>query len=212
MLRKLFKFIFVTGFLVFLLALAGGLFAGVFFYFRLTRDLPQITRVSDYHPKAVTTMHADDGTIIAELYEERRYPTPFKEIPKFVRNAFLAAEDANFYTHPGIDITSIVRAFWVNLRHNAPVQGGSTITQQIVKSLLLTREKTYERKAKEAILSYRLERELSKDDILSIYLNEVYLGSGAYGISAAARVHFHKELKELTLAEAAFLAGPSSKT
>lgn len=153
-------------------------------------------------------MLADDGTLVAELWDdERRYPIGFDEIPLVVRDAFLAAEDANFYRHPGIDFVSILRALWKNLLNQKTMQGASTITQQVVKSLLLSRERTYERKAKEAILSYRLEKALSKDDILSIYLNEIFLGQTAYGVKAAARVHFKKEPEKLSLAEAAYLAG-----
>ncbi|MCL4146371.1 UNVERIFIED_CONTAM: hypothetical protein GTU68_020467 [Idotea baltica] len=176
---------------------------------RLTRDLPQLEKISDYAPKAVTNVYAADGEelLIAELFDERRYPATLEEIPLNVRNAFLAAEDANFYSHPGIDVVSILRAVWVNLRSKRTRQGASTITQQVVKSLLLTRERTYERKAKEAILSYRIERQLSKDDIFQIYLNEIFLGNNAYGVKAAAKVHFNKELDELKLQEAAFLGG-----
>lgn len=211
MLRKFFKFFFIGSIIVGLLATAASLVAGMYFYIRLTRDLPKIERVSDYRPKAVTSVYADDGSLIAELFDERRYPVTFEEIPKVVQHAFLSAEDANFYNHPGIDVVSILRAMWVNLRSSKTRQGASTITQQIVKSLLLTREKTYERKAKEAILSYRLEAALTKDEILSIYLNEIFLGAGAYGVKAAARVHFRKELENLEIAEAAYLAGLPQK-
>ncbi|MCB0323574.1 MAG: PBP1A family penicillin-binding protein, partial [Bdellovibrionales bacterium] len=211
MVRKFVKFFFIISIIVGLLATAAGLLAGMYFYIRLTRDLPKIEQLSDYRPKAVTSLYADDGTLIAEVYDERRYPVTFDEIPERVRQAFLAAEDANFYRHPGIDIISILRAMWVNLRSKTTRQGASTITQQIVKSLLLSREKTYERKAKEAILSYRLEKALTKDEIFSIYLNEIFLGAGSYGVKAAARVHFRKELDQLTNAEAAYLAGLPQK-
>lgn len=208
MIRKFFKFCFVWGIILSLLLAIAGMVGGLYFYHQLTRDLPRIARLEDYRPKAVSTVYASDGkTPIAELYDERRYPADFNEIPDLMRKAFLAAEDANFYSHPGIDVVSILRALWVNLRKKGKMQGGSTITQQLVKRLLLSSEKTYERKAKEAILSYRLEQELSKDEIFSMYLNEIYLGSTAYGVKAAARVHFHKELGELNLAEIAYLAG-----
>lgn len=211
MLRRFFRSFFYVGVIVGLLATIIGVAGGIYFYLRLTRDLPQISNLNDYRPKAVTSIYSNDGTLIAELYEERRYPVPFEKIPLIVRQSFLAAEDANFYSHPGIEFISILRAFWVNLRKKSAKQGASTITQQIVKSLLLSREKTMERKAKEAILSYRLEKALSKDEILSIYLNEIYLGSGAYGVRAAAKVYFHKELDQLTTPEAAFLAGLPQK-
>ncbi|MFN8390361.1 MAG: PBP1A family penicillin-binding protein [Bdellovibrionota bacterium] len=209
MLRKLFRIVLLTGVLVGLIAGAGGLGVGFYYYFRLTRDLPQIESLKDYRPKAVTSIYSADGTLIAEAFDEngRRYPVEFKDIPPLIIHAFLAAEDANFYSHPGIDPVSILRAVIKNLMKKKVKQGASTITQQTVKSLLLSREKSFERKAKEAILSYRLEKYLTKDEILSIYLNEIYLGSGASGIRAAAKVHFHKELNQLTIGEAAFLAG-----
>jgi penicillin-binding protein 1A len=209
MLRKFFRFLFLSAVLVGLVGAIAGLGAGFYYYFRLTRDLPQIESLKDYRPKAVTSIYSADGTLIAEVFDEngRRYPVEFKDIPPLVRNAFLAAEDANFYNHPGIDPVSILRAMFKNVMQQKVKQGASTITQQTVKSLLLTREKKFERKAKEAILAYRLEKYLTKDEILAIYLNEIYLGSGASGIKAAAKVHFHKELSQLTIAEAAFLAG-----
>lgn len=207
MLTKVFRLVVLIGGLSIIAAVVGGGFFAFYTYNRLTRDLPKISRISDYEPKAVSTLHADDGTLIAEIFDEQRYPAKFEDIPLIVKQGFLAAEDANFYSHAGIDFVSIVRAVWKNLTSRESKQGASTITQQIVKSLLLSREKTYERKAKEAILSYRLEKALSKDEILWIYLNEIYLGSNAYGIAAAAKAHFHKELSELTISEAAYLAG-----
>ncbi len=197
-----------------LLGLVLGLIGtgvGYYAYKRISKDLPQIEKIGDYAPKSVTSIYSSDGTLIAETYEERRYPVELKDIPLLVRNAFLAAEDSNFYSHPGIDIISIFRAIWVNLRHKSTRQGASTITQQIVKSLVLTREKTFTRKVKEAILSYRLEKYLSKDEILTIYLNEVYLGETSYGVKAAAKVFFHKSLEDLTIAEAAFIAAMPQK-
>lgn len=207
MIRRFFRFIYISIALLTLLGIAVGLMATIYFYIEITRDLPKIEKLSDYQPKAATLLYAKDGTLIAEMSEEQRYPVKLDEVPMIVRNAFLAAEDAGFYRHVGIDFFGILRALWKNLKTNQPTQGASTITQQVVKSLLLTREKTYERKAKEAILSYRLERALSKNEIFEIYLNEIFLGSGAYGIKAAARAHFGKNLNELNVAEAAFLAG-----
>ena len=205
--KKLFKFILlISGISIFFIVIAGGLFA-LYTYNRLTGDLPQISKISDYEPKAVTTLTADDGTVLAEIFDEQRYPVSSDEIPDIVKNAFLAAEDSSFYEHAGIDFKGIIRAVWKNLRSKDSKQGASTITQQIVKSLLLTREKTYERKAKEAILSYRLEKALSKDEILWIYLNEIFLGSNAYGVKAAAKMHFATSLNELSIAQAAYLAG-----
>lgn len=208
MFRKFFKFIMVFTFVLGFIALCTGTAVGLYFYHRYTRDLPQIENLKDYQPKAVTSIYANDGTVIAEAYDEpcRRYPVNIKDIPLVIRHAFLAAEDADFYNHPGIDFVSILRAAYKNVVHGKVRQGASTITQQTVKSLLLTREKSIERKVKEAILSYRLERYLSKDEIFSIYLNEIFLGSAACGVKAAAKMHFHKKLEDITIAEAAFLA------
>ncbi|MCC6932525.1 MAG: PBP1A family penicillin-binding protein [Deltaproteobacteria bacterium] len=207
MLRKVAKIGFIIFSIFLLIVVALGGLGVAYFYIRITRDLPRIEKVSDYQPKAVSSIVADDGTLIAKAWEDFRLPVKFDEIPQAVKNAFLAAEDANFYKHPGIDLMSIMRAAYKNFRNKASKQGASTITQQIVKSLLLTREKTYERKLKEAILSYRIENALSKDEIFSIYLNEIFLGANAYGVKAAAWMHFRKELKDLSLGEIAFLAG-----
>lgn len=205
------RFLFAMSLIVFLMGLATGLTVGMYYYYRFTRDLPKLEKISDYRPNAVSSIYAVDGTLIGEAYEERRYPVPISEIPQVIKNAFLAAEDANFYQHPGIDVISIFRAAWVNFRQKSFAQGASTITQQVVKSLLLTKEKTFERKVKEAILAYKIEEALTKDEIFSIYLNEIYLGSHAYGIKAAAKVHFHKNLSDVTIAEAAFLAALPKK-
>ncbi|MEZ4754383.1 MAG: PBP1A family penicillin-binding protein [Bdellovibrionota bacterium] len=203
MLKKLLYFVLIVS-LLGGLAAAGMVFWG---YQYITRDLPQLSRIEDYQPPAVTKVVSDNGTPIAEFFEERRYPAKLREIPIYVRNAFLAAEDSSFYTHPGIDLLSIFRAFVKNLQQGGMKQGGSTITQQVVKNLLLSSEKKLERKVKEAILSYKLEQRFSKDDILEMYLNQIYFGNGAYGIKAAAKLYFHKELKDVSIAEAAMLAG-----
>lgn len=180
---------------------------GAWGYFYLTRDLPRLARIEDYQPPAVSRVFARDGTLIAEFFSEKRYPVKLAEVPDRVRKAFLAAEDASFYRHHGIDPVSIARAVFKNLQSGNAKQGASTITQQVVKNLLLTPEKSLVRKGKEAILSYRLERRFSKDEIFEIYLNQIFFGNGAYGIKAAGRIYFHKELPELTVAEAAMLAG-----
>ena len=201
------KKIFLIGFCLFLLALAAGSVFATWGYMRVTRDLPKLSSIQDYKPPAVTKVFSNNGTLIAEFYEERRYPVKISEVSKLIINAFLAAEDVNFYAHQGIDYTSILRAVWKNLQAGSARQGGSTITQQVVKNLLLTSERKFERKIKEAILSYRLEARFSKDEILEIYLNQIFFGNNAYGIKAAAQIYFHKELNEVTLAEAAILAG-----
>jgi penicillin-binding protein 1A len=211
MFRKFFKKMFGLFLLLGLIGATIGVFGAMFLYHKVTEDLPRIDQINDYQPEAVTSILAKDGTLIAEVFSERRYPVPFKVIPIRLRNAFLAAEDAGFYNHPGIDIRGIIRAIVVNLKTKEHTQGASTITQQLVKSLLLSREKTYTRKLKEAILSYRLEKALSKNEIFGIYLNQIYLGATAYGVKAAAQVYFHKEMKDLTIAEAAFIASMPKK-
>lgn len=200
------KLLFLTIFLLLVLGAAGAGFA-TWGYFYITRDLPKLSRIEDYRPSAVTRVLANDGTLIGEFFNQRRYPVKLDQIPELVRNAFIAAEDASFYSHKGVDPVSILRALWKNISTGSARQGGSTITQQVVKNLLLTPEKNIERKVKEAILSYRLENRFSKDEILEMYLNQIFFGNTAYGIRAAARLYFRKEPAELTLAEAAMLAG-----
>jgi penicillin-binding protein 1A len=203
MLRKFFALIITVSFSS---ACVVALFA-VWAYFYLTRDLPRLARIEDYQPPAVTRVLSRNGTLLAEFFSERRYPVKLVEVPDQVRKAFLAAEDASFYSHHGIDPVSIARAVYKNLQSGNVKQGASTITQQVVKNLLLTPEKSLVRKGKEAILSYRLERRFSKDEIFEIYLNQIFFGNAAYGIKAASRIYFHKEMPELTIAEAALLAG-----
>jgi penicillin-binding protein 1A len=186
--------------------LAGGAAAYVA-YREVSRDLPPVDQLLSYRPPVATRIYGDDGTLIGELYAERRYLVPLARVPQHVRLAFLAAEDADFYRHRGVDPLSIVRAFAANLVHHQVVQGGSTITQQVVKQLLLSPERSYERKLKELILALRLETKLSKDEILYLYLNQIYFGGGAYGVAAAAREFFDCEVDELTVAQAALLAG-----
>jgi penicillin-binding protein 1A len=186
-------------------ALAAGL--GLAVYFWAARDLPNFKRIADYRPPLATTVYTRDGQILGYLYHEKRFLARLEDMPPHLPRAFLAAEDKSFYEHEGIDLKAIVRAFIKNLKAGSTVQGGSTITQQIIKRMLLTSEKRYERKIKEAILAYRLENYLTKDEILTIYLNEIYLGSRAYGVEAAARVYFGKHVGELTLAESAIMAG-----
>jgi penicillin-binding protein 1A len=193
--------------ILFVLGAAAGLGGLYWAYNYFSRDLPDFTTIEDYKPDAVTSVYSSDGTLIGEFYKERRYPVSLSEIPEHVRKAFLASEDANFYEHPGIDVVSIVRALIKNIQTGKSLQGGSTITQQVVKNLLLTPEKRIERKVKEAILSYRLEKRLSKDDILEIYLNQIFFGNTAYGIRSAVELYYRKQLHEVTIAEAAMLAG-----
>lgn len=195
--------------------LAALLFCGLFFgilafiglYYHFVSDLPKISSLTDYRPPVVTTVYADDDRVIGEFYEQQRVVIPLSEMPKQLIDAFIAAEDSRFYKHPGIDFYSIVRAFFKNLKAGGVVQGGSTITQQVTKSFLLTPERSYQRKVKEAILAFRIDKQFTKDQILFLYLNQIYLGNGAYGVEAAAQKYFGKSARDLDLAECALLAG-----
>jgi penicillin-binding protein 1A len=176
-------------------------------YRDLTVTLPSVDQLTHYMTPAVTRVYADDGAVIGEFYLEKRYPISLERVPPMVQQAFLAAEDANFYYHPGVDFLGMLRAFLSNWNAGRKLQGGSTITQQVVKYLLLTPEKSYRRKLQEVILALRLERQLRKKEIFELYLNQIYLGSGAYGVEAAAREYFGKSANEISLAEAAMIAG-----
>lgn len=191
-----------------LLAVGATVSVGYILFTELDGQLPTVQGVVDYSPPIATQILARDGTIIGEFFNEKRYLVPFDRIPVHVRQAFIAAEDQSFYEHRGVDPMGITRAFVNNLAAGGrKVQGGSTITQQVVKSLLLSPQKSYERKIKEIILSFRVEQQLTKDEILALYLNHIYLGSSAHGIVAAAREYFGKDPADLTLPEAAMLAG-----
>ncbi len=178
---------------------------GLYFYF--SHDLPRIESLKDYSPALVTEVYASGGELIAEFSVEKRYMISMSDMAPVFIKAILAAEDDKFFEHKGIDIWGIFRAALKNIRSFEIKQGGSTITQQIIKSLLLTSERKFSRKIKEAILATRIEQYLTKQDILTLYLNQIYFGRGAYGIEAASRVYFGKSALHLTLPEAAFLAG-----
>ena len=199
----------LRNFLVFLVVIGcvSAAVAIALVYSELSSNLPPVEQLAQYRPAMATQILADDGSVVGEFFYEKRYVVPIERIPEHVRNAFIAAEDAGFYTHKGIDPLGIARAFLNNLAAGDTVQGGSTITQQVVKSLLLTPKRSYERKIKEVILSLQIEQQLSKDQILFLYLNHIYLGSGAYGVAAAAQEYFGTPIDELSLAEAALLAG-----
>lgn len=172
-------------------------------------ELPDHEGLANYAPPLTTRVHAGDGRILAEFKREHRLFVPIEQIPPLVRNAFLSAEDKGFYDHPGLDLQALIRAMVRNiegLSEGRRLVGGSTITQQVAKNFLLTNEVSYERKIKEAILSFRIERALSKDKILELYLNEIYLGEGAYGVAAAAMTYYGKSLSDLRPEEAAYLA------
>ena len=176
-------------------------------YFYLSEDLPGIAALADYRPPVITTVYSDDNRKIAEFFKERRIVISLDEMPLMLKQAFVAAEDSRFYEHQGIDFISIIRAFLKNIEAAAIVQGGSTITQQVTRSFFLTPEKKYARKIKEAILAYRIDVAFKKEEILFWYLNQIYLGHGAYGVQAAAGNYFGKSVSELNLAECAILAG-----
>ena len=181
----------------------------LYLFYHYGRDLPDYRQLADYEPPTVTRLHAGDGRLLVEYATEKRVYVPVKAIPLRVVNAFLAAEDKNFYSHPGIDFISVARAIVTNVaniaRSRRPV-GASTITQQVAKNFLLTNEVSITRKVKEAILAFRIEHAFDKDRILDLYLNEIYLGFGSYGVAAASLNYFNKSLDELTVAEAAYLA------
>jgi len=206
--RLLFRFmgfLFAAGTIVFLVGIAAA--AGLIWHF--SKDLPDYSQLQNYEPPVMTRVHASDGSLLAEYSRERRLYLPIQAVPKLVINAFLAAEDKNFYEHGGIDYSGMARAallYVQNYGSNRRPQGASTITQQVAKNFLLTNEVSFTRKIKEALLAMRIERAYSKDKILELYLNEIYLGLGAYGIAAASLVYFDKSVNELTVAEAAYLA------
>lgn len=173
----------------------------------LVAGLPKVDRLADYKPPIVSQVYGDDGTLVGEFYIERRLVVPVNKMPRKLIQAFVAAEDSSFYTHKGIDYFGIFRAAFKNILSMRKKEGASTITQQVTKTMLLTPEKKISRKIKEAILAKRLEDKLTKDEILYLYLNQIYLGSGAYGVEAAAEVYFGKHVDQLNLAEMAVLAG-----
>ena len=195
--------------LVALLALAAvAVAAGALaIYVLLIRDLPDFRTLGDYRPPVVSEVFDREGRLVGEFYTQKRRIVPIDEIPRHVQLAFVAAEDGSFFEHEGIDYASIVRAAIANLRQGGIAQGASTITQQMVKSLLLSPERTYKRKLREMILARRIESQFSKDEILFLYLNQIYFGHGAWGIGQAARTYFGKAAQDLTISEAALLAG-----
>ncbi|HSA59019.1 MAG TPA: PBP1A family penicillin-binding protein [bacterium] len=198
-----------------LLAIAVGVFVvgTSVLYYHFAKDLPKLGGIADYKPLLVSEVFADDNSKIGEFWQECRYLLPYEKIPRRVIDAFVASEDERFWDHKGVDFKSILRAFFENLRAGKVVQGGSTITQQVTRSLVLSREKSFDRKVKEAILATQLEQNFTKEQILYIYLNQIFLGNRAHGVQAAARNYFHKDITELTLAETAMIAGlPSAPT
>src|SRR3954466_4479527 len=198
-------FLFAAGTIVFLVAVGAG--AGLLWHF--SKDLPDYSQLQDYEPPVMTRVHAGDGSLVAEYATQRRLYIPIQAVPKMVINAFLAAEDKNFYEHNGLDFGGIIRAGVLYVQtygSGRRPQGASTITQQVAKNFLLTNEVSLQRKVKEALLSLKIERTYSKEKILELYLNEIYLGLGAYGVAAASLLYFDKSVHELSVPEAAYLA------
>jgi penicillin-binding protein 1A len=169
-------------------------------------EIPDVKQLETYRPKSATRLYADDGTLFAELFVEKRIPIPITEMPKHLRLAFIAIEDVRFYKHFGVDVRGIARASYKNIIHGGITEGASTITQQLARNLYLTHTKSFKRKIEEAVLAIQIERSYSKDEILNMYLNLIYLGEGAHGVEAAAYTYFHKKAKDLTLQESATLA------
>lgn len=198
-------FFWFFGIVIFCGLLGCAAVASLFYW--ASRDLPNITRIADYNPPQATTILTRDGQVLGTLCHEKRYVITLAEMSRFIPMSFLAAEDDSFYSHGGVDPLAIIRAAINNFRSGRTGEGGSTITQQLIKQLLLTSERSYTRKMKEAILAYQLEKDLSKPEILTIYLNQIYLGEHAYGVEAAARTYFGKHASDITLAESAVLAG-----
>ncbi len=180
---------------------------GTVLYFFISLHIPSMDSLAAYKPLVTSVVLDDQGQVIERIYKQNRTIVPIEKMPRLLPLAFVAAEDARFFQHGGVDGWSIIRALAHNIKTGERGQGGSTITQQVARSLLLTPEKTYTRKIKEAILAYKIDRLLSKESILHIYLNQIYLGSGAYGVEAAAQIYFDKHVWELNLAEITLLAG-----
>jgi len=209
------KKFFAAMLVLFLVTGVLGASAVALVFYWMSRDLPNITRIADFQPPQATVVLARDGSTLGQFFHEKRFPVPLSQISRYIPMSVLAIEDADFYQHDGVSPKGILRAAWTNFRRRAggpasdkgKTDGGSTITQQIIKQLILTPERTYERKMKEAILAWRVERHLTKDEILTVYLNHIFFGNNAYGVEAAARVYFGKHATNITLAESAVIAG-----
>ena len=203
--RKYINFAIIIGFMLLLLSSI----AIIAVFWKYSSSIPDYSALKEYDPPVTTRVFSSDGKLLDEFSVEERLFVPINQIPKKLVFAFISAEDKNFYNHQGIDIFSIIKAIFINIKNinsNKRLVGASTITQQVAKNFLLTNEVSYERKIKEAILSFRIERYLTKDEILELYLNQIYLGYGSYGVASASLNYFNKALEELTLPESAFLA------
>ncbi|HEV8673292.1 MAG TPA: penicillin-binding protein 1A [Methylomirabilota bacterium] len=194
----------LAGLVVLLLLVSGGLAVAAYLFW--PTDLPSVKALEEYAPSLGSKVYADDDELLTEFQAERRIFVPLREIPRGLRDAVIAVEDARFYSHFGVDVRGIARAAYANFRHNRIVEGGSTITQQLAKVLFLTPDRSFQRKVKEALLAVELEKRYSKDRLLEIYLNQIYLGHGAYGVEAASRTYFGMSIHDLTLPQMALLA------
>ena len=204
MFRKLFKYFFYLSVITVII----GSVAAYLGYRYYTRDLPDFRdNISSYKPKLINQFYTSEGYLLAEFYSENRRLIPFPDIPQHVIDAFVAVEDRRFYEHEGLDYQGIFAALVENIREGSIKRGGSTITQQVTKNIVLSPERSFSRKIKEAILAYRIEKNLSKQEILYLYLNHIYLGDGAYGVEAASKNYFGVSVKEISIAQAAVLAG-----
>jgi penicillin-binding protein 1A len=186
--------------------LIGGLAVGGLLW-HLSKDLPDLEQLGTYQPSLVTQVYSIDQRLIGQFFIERRMLTPVGEVPERLRRAVVAVEDVRFFEHPGLDYIGMLRAAWTNVRRGGKVEGASTITQQLARSLFLSSERTFDRKVRELILAYKMELVLTKEQILELYLNQIYFGQGAYGVASAAQTYFGKDLSALTVGESAFLAG-----
>ncbi|HKC95724.1 MAG TPA: PBP1A family penicillin-binding protein [Nitrospira sp.] len=184
-----------------------GVLSTIVLLWHYSRDLPDLNQLQNYQPSLVTQVYSSDKQLIGQFFIERRILTPLQQIPERLRRAVIAVEDVRFFEHPGLDYIGILRAAWTNLRRGGKVEGASTITQQLARSLFLSSERTFDRKVRELVLAYKMELVSTKEQILETYLNQIYFGQGAYGVAAAAQSYFGKDLSALTVAEVAFLAG-----
>ncbi len=203
---RILTYLFLAVFSIGMLGVFAGVGMVVFVISHFGKDLPDYSQLKEYEPPVLTRLYAGDGRLMAEYAEEKRVFIPIDTIPDQVKNAFIAAEDQNFYVHEGVDFLATARAAVGNVLHGGRPKGASTITQQVAKNFLLTNEVSYERKIREALLSFRMEKALSKDRLLELYLNEIFLGKRSYGVAAAAQSYFDKSLEDLTIEEAAYLA------
>lgn len=205
MAHKLFRLKIFLYALIVILVMSAGL--GVGMLYGLLEDLPHLQGLEEYDPGVVTTVYAANEQVLTEFYQEKRLFLPFKKIPPLFVKALIAVEDNKFYQHWGVNFRSIFRALWVDIKAGRIVQGGSTLTQQLAKVLFLTPEKTFSRKLKELLLALQIEKKYTKNEILEMYVNQIYLGSGSYGLEAASRTYFGKSVEELDLPQIALLAG-----